>query len=47
MVLDDGVDEEVEFWEGVQLEEGVGVDGLDDLIDRESWWMVSVWGCFN
>ena len=37
MVLDDGVDDEVEFWEGVQFEEGVGVDGLDYLIHRENW----------
>ena len=35
------------FWEGVDVEEGVGVDRLDDVKDRESWWIVSVWGCYN
>ena len=36
-VLEDGVDEEGGFWEVVYFEKGVGVDGLDDVIDFESW----------
>ena len=35
-VLEDGVDGEVEFWEGVYVDEGVGVDGLDGVKDRET-----------
>ena len=35
----------VGFDEWVEFDEGVGVEGSDDIMDCESWWIVSVWGC--
>ena len=37
LVLEDGVDGEMGFWDGVQFEMGVRVDRLADVRDRESW----------
>ena len=36
LVLEDGVDGEVGFWEGVQVEEWLRVDEISDVRDRES-----------